>query len=247
MRSGPWSEIGFSAGGEFAGSVVAVEFPSDEGDSFGVFRAWTPHRYVLSIEENEIPRDMGASIRMSLKDPVGGAFAASLVEGFFDADYIRVVHGPHEGRLIGTRVHSEVRWPVQDSLIALAMQTPLLQGMAASHHLDPDLVAALQRVSRQPVDDRDMLRLLKYCLQTVNWAATTVSPDIAVRMWFASLRVSLRNRVRVSRASHLRDARRMVQALLDPTLLWVSGDCSEGLCEIARLAVARLSSGVEEA
>ncbi|MFS0895230.1 hypothetical protein [Microbacterium sp. 179-I 3D3 NHS] len=218
-----------------------VVVPNIDSDEWGWFRCWTPHRYALSVEENDIPRDHCILVRDSLVGSSTGSNVAAIVGELYNGDYAELVHGPREGRSSTLSARTADGPSVDAGAVAMAMQLPLLQAMARVERLDGALVQALRNAEAAGSNDKAIKALLAYCQRTVNRQDITMSPDAAVRWWFASLAVSMDEAPAEFRSSHLRDARRMLSAILDRNSIWVSGDWSERLCETARLAVLRLT------
>ena len=220
---------------------MVVVVPKLDSDEWGWFRCWTPHRYALSIEENDIPRDLCITIRDSLVGSSTGMNDAADVGGFYDGDYAELVHGPREGRTLSLSARTSDGPSVDADAVALAMQLPLLQAMARVDCLDDALVQSLREAEAAGSNDEAIEVLLMYCRRSVNGKCSALTPSAAVRWWFSSLAVSMAEGAAESRASHRREARRMLSAILDRNSMWVSGDWSEALCQTARLAVLRLA------
>ncbi|MFJ4172997.1 hypothetical protein [Microbacterium sp. NPDC089696] len=220
---------------------MMVAVPDGDSGDWGWFRCWAPHRYTLSIEENDSSRDLCITVRESLVEPSSGWNTAANVGEFYDGDYAELVHGPREGRLLSLSERTSDSPTADDDAVALAMQVPLLQAMARMELLDDALVQSLRDAEVSGSSDEAIESLLSHFRRTVHDQYRTLSPDGAVRWWFASLAVSMAEGETAARASHLRDARRMLSAILNRDLIWVSGDWSEALCHTVRLAVLRLA------
>lgn len=237
------SMVGTSNHGEFSGSVVALFSPEEVSVELGAFLCWTPHRYALSIEQNEFPLNLVLRTKDELEGVLVGDLATSIVDNYFGGGYGQIVRGPREGRLSEIAGVEEACSSPGNRMIDLAVRTPFLRAMADPGELGSDLLNELARVQREGNDDRAIKRLLRYCERTLQRTDEALSADQAARAWFASLAGSLRGSGGSTGPAHLRDARRMVRALLEPSVVWVSGDWTDNLAEIVIAAVGRLSAG----
>lgn len=213
------SIVGTSNRGEFSGSVVALFLPEELSVELSAFLCWSPHRYALSIEENEIPLNLVLRTKDELEGVLAGDVATSVVDNYFGGDYVQIVQGPREGCLSEIAGIDGACPSPGNRMIDLAVRTPFLRAMADPSELGSDLVNELARVQRERDDDRAIKRLLRHCERTLQCTEEVLSPDQAARAWFASLAVSLRGRGSSAGPAHLRDARRMVRALLEPSVV----------------------------
>lgn len=237
-----YSMIGGVDRGEFAGSILALDYAVEPCD-FVAFACWTPHRFVLSIEQNTIPRDLAVAIRSHLVDGIRLRDGDGLAERFFDHDYVRVVRGPREGRLVELPANRAALSAGEIDLVNLTARVPLITAMSGSASVSTDLLERLHDVARAGSSSREVEDLLRHCDKTVDWRADDHSPDTALRMWFAGLRHSHRDAPRDVRQARLSDAARMARAVTTRERFWVSGDWGPGLTRIVGLAISSLRSG----
>lgn len=235
-----WATIGNVKGGEFAGSVLALDYEDVEPDEFAEFACWTPHRYVLSVERNIVPRDLALDTRAELVNQTEGREADALAEAFFGQDYIHVISGPHEGSLLTVPPLGDGVSATERETIRLAAGTPMMRAMADPGLLAADLRAQLEGLSHEKTDDRAAFRVLKYCASTVDWTVDVPSPDMALRMWMAEVYHSWKSGKRDARSACIRDAQMMARAVVGHEQLWVSGDWGQTLSDIVATTISWL-------
>ncbi|MGW9156502.1 MULTISPECIES: hypothetical protein [unclassified Microbacterium] len=236
-----WQSIGYIEEGELAGSVVALD-PIDVGpDDFVEIACWTPHHYTLSILRNIVPRDHATRIHKDLVGRVETDISDSLAARFFNQDYVRVVRGPDEGVLLDLPPRPATLSAIDEGAVRLAARAPLLQALASPASLSADLLRLLSNVVSEDIDGREAKLLMKTCSQTVDQGGDALSPEAAVRAWFATLWWSYRDARGDVRPTRLRDAKRMARAILEPGKFWVSGDWGVALTEIVERTVSRLA------
>lgn len=237
-----YSVIGGIDHGEFAGSILALDYDVVPRD-FVTFACWTPHRYTLSIEQITVPRELADTIRGQLIGEMQLIEGDSLAERFFDQEYILMVRGPHEGRVLETPRNGEDLSAGDVELATLAARLPMMQAMADPSAVSADLRGRLEDVARDGSGSREVVSLLRHCAKTVDWRVDDQSPDAALRTWFAGVRQSYRHVPKELRPSRLRDAARMARAVTSPERFWASGDWGPGLTRVVGMALASLRSG----
>ncbi|MFJ4223943.1 hypothetical protein [Microbacterium sp. NPDC089695] len=171
---------------------------------------------------------------------MAGAEAEQIVGALIDRDFLEIVRGPREGRTLSLSGRISEAVYADSDVVSLAMRLPLLRAMARADLLGEDLLRRVQDAAAES-DDRAIEALLKFCRKTSIVEREQLSPDAAVRWWFASLATRMRDCPRENQSAYLRDARRMLTAILNRDSIWVSGDWSDYLCEMTRLAVLRLA------
>ncbi|WP_435744012.1 hypothetical protein [Microbacterium sp. PMB16] len=240
-----YSVIGGIDHGEFARSILALDYDVAPRD-FVTFACWTPHRYTLSIEQNTVPRELADTIRGQLIAQMQLIEGDSLAERFFDHDYIHVVRGPHEGRVLESPRSGEDLRAGDVELVRLAARLPMMQAMADPSAVSADLFGRLEDIAGEGRGRREVVSLLRHCAKTVVWREDDHSPDEALRMWFTGVAQSYRIAPRNTRQMRLRDAVRMARAVTTRGWFWASGDWGPGLTTTVGLAVASLTRGREQ-